>query len=299
MSEQIFPEWVALESRTERLRVWAMRDNQILARRETEVAPERPIGFTLEHILKSLLDPWRIDPETPVIGCGIMKPGQANAMLTYRRVPCTPLGPELIDVPLRERALVWIPGLRQAEPCDVMYGEETRIAGFLAANTDWDGVLCLPGAHTRWVQVSAGEVVSFQTYMTGEIYALLTERSVLMQSIVGADWSDAAFDEALQDLLSNPEKLAARLFSIHAADMLENAPKGTARSKLSAALIGAELAAARPYWLGTQIAIIGTEEQAQIYQRALRAQGAQATLAQKELMTLAGLSTVYNGLKGR
>ena len=54
-----------------------------------------------------------------------------------------------------------------------MRGEETQIAGALALLPDFDGVFCLPGTHSKWAHVSAGEVVSFQTYMTGELFALL------------------------------------------------------------------------------------------------------------------------------
>ncbi len=63
-----------------------------------------------------------------------------------------------------------IPGIKQANPADVMRGEETQIAGFLARNKNWDGVICLPGTHTKWVHVSADEVVSFHTFMTGELF---------------------------------------------------------------------------------------------------------------------------------
>ena len=73
---------------------------------------------------------------------------------SWRR--CTPPPPR--DPRL---ALFIVPGLSQASPPDVMRGEETQIAGFLAAHPGFDGVLCLPGTHTKWVHLSAGEVVEF------------------------------------------------------------------------------------------------------------------------------------------
>jgi 2-dehydro-3-deoxygalactonokinase len=78
-----------------------------------------------------------------------------------------------------------LPGLKQAVPPDVMRGEETQIAGFLAAAPGFDGVLCLPGTHAKWVQISAEEVVSFRTFMTGELFDLLSTQSVLRHSIAG------------------------------------------------------------------------------------------------------------------
>ena len=54
-----------------------------------------------------------------------------------------------------------------------MRGEETQIAGFLSEFPGFDGVVCLPGTHTKWVHLSAGEIVSFRTFMTGELFGLL------------------------------------------------------------------------------------------------------------------------------
>ena len=108
-----------------------------------------------------------------------------------------------------------IPGLKQTSPADVMRGEETQIAGYLAGNPGFDGVLCLPGTHSKWVQVSAGEVVSFRTFMTGEMFALLARTSVLRLT-VGEGWHDAAFADAVADSMARPEALSQRLFSIRA-----------------------------------------------------------------------------------
>ena len=75
------------------------------------------------------------------------------------------------------------------KPADVMRGEETQIAGFFFENQGFDGVLCLPGTHSKWVQISAGEIVSFRTFMTGEIFALLADRSVLRHTL-DQEWDD-------------------------------------------------------------------------------------------------------------
>ena len=72
-----------------------------------------------------------------------------------------------------------------------MRGEETQIAGLVAAEPGFDGVACLPGTHTKWAHVSAGEVVSFASYMTGEIFALLAGQSVLRKTLATDGWSDA------------------------------------------------------------------------------------------------------------
>ena len=113
-----------------------------------------------------------------------------------------------------------------------MRGEETQIAGFIAAHPEWDGILCLPGTHSKWAHISAGEVVSFRTFLTGEMFAPLSRQSVLRHSVGGDGWDDAAFVTAVSDTLSRPEHLASSLFSLRAGSLLDDLPAATARAQL-------------------------------------------------------------------
>jgi 2-dehydro-3-deoxygalactonokinase len=173
-----------------------------------------------------------------------------------------------------------------------MRGEETQIAGFLARQPEFDGVLCLPGTHTKWVHISVGEIVSFRTFMTGEIFALLKGQSVLRHSVADG-WDEDAFLRAVSMTLSRPERLASELFSIRAAGLLSDPPAGQARAKLSGLLIGAELAATKPYWLGQAVAIIGDAGISTPYQKALRPQGVEAFVHTADALTQAGLTALY------
>jgi 2-dehydro-3-deoxygalactonokinase len=186
----------------------------------------------------------------------------------------------------------------QTDPADVMRGEETQIAGFLARNKNWDGVICLPGTHTKWVHVSADEIVSFQTYMTGDLFATISGHTVLRHSVSGDDWDADAFDAGVADGMARPERIAARLFSLRAEGLLNGMTNATARARLSGLLIGAELAGAKPYWLGQQIAVIGAGGLSALYVRALQTQFAPATQVKADAITLAGLSAAYRRLKG-
>ena len=182
-------------------------------------------------------------------------------------------------------------------PADVMRGEETQIAGFLARNPGFDGVICLPGTHTKWAHVSAGEIVSFRTAMTGEMFALLSAHSVLRHSM-GQGWDAEAFATGVDQTLSRPESLAASLFSLRAEGLLADLPGDAARARLSGLLIGAELAAMRPYWLGQAVALVGAEALSAAYATALKAQGVPTQMADAEDMTLAGLTAAYAQLQG-
>ncbi|MGL4310765.1 MAG: 2-dehydro-3-deoxygalactonokinase [Paracoccaceae bacterium] len=259
-----------------------------------------PDGF--EPALLTLVLDWLGDKPVDVIVCGMAGAKQGWTEAPYRSVPCTPLDPTASVMPactdprLRVRILS---GLSQARPADVMRGEETQIAGFLSDRPDFDGVLCLPGTHTKWAHISAGEVVSFRTFMTGEMFALLSAQSVLRHGLNGDGVDVAAFLEAVSDTMSRPETLAARLFGIRAEGLLAGLSPAAARGRLSGLLIGAELAAARPYWLGQPVAIIGSDAMSRAYLDALTAQGASAEIADAARLTLAGLAAAYRQLKGR
>ncbi len=233
--------------------------------------------------------------------CGMVGSRQGWIEAPYRAVPCPASTETPVTAPAADdRISVHIlPGLRQDRPHDVMRGEETQIAGFLSLNPGWDGVLCLPGTHTKWAQVSAGEVVSFQTFMTGELFALLSDQSVLRHSLAGDGWDEDAFSEALSETMSRPETLAAQLFRLRADDLLAGTVPDTLRARLSGVLIGAELAAAKPYWLGQQLAVIGADAMSRAYVAALAMQGVPATQAKATAMTLAGLTAAYRKLETR
>lgn len=124
-----------------------------------------------------------------------------------------------------------------------------RIAGTLAGRRNWDGVICLhmPSV-THWCQISADEVVSFQSALTPE----------LAHALKAADHADA---DALADTMSRPERL-----SLH----LRSAGLAGSGAAVAGHLLGAELAAMRPYWLGQQVIVVAGNS---LYAHALRAQG--------------------------
>lgn len=291
-------DWIAVDWGTSNLRAYAMQGATVLERKQSDQGMGGLTRDAFETVLQNLIDPWISKRALPVIACGMVGSRQGWVEAPYRSVPCAPLGGDAVRAPTKHGLSVHvIAGLSQARPPDVMRGEETQIAGVLALNPGWDGVVCLPGTHTKWAEVSAGEVVSFQTFMTGELFALLGEKSVLRHTVSASGWSDAEFVAAVDDALSKPERLAARLFRLRADGLLHETAAESARAALSGYLIGAELAAARPYWLGQNIAILGAESQARAYQTALSAQGVSALLIDNERATLAGLTAAHRALK--
>ena len=285
-------DWIAADWGTTRLRLWAMAGRRPVARREDArgMGALRPQDFP--EVLAQATEGW---PAVPVIACGMVGARQGWFEAPYAAVPC-PAAPQLVAVPgdTGGRDMRIVCGLRQDDPADVMRGEETQIAGLLAAAPDFDGVVCLPGTHTKWARVSASEICNFKTAMTGEIFALLAERSVLRHSVGGDTIDMPAFLAAVSDAMTRPERGYGDLFGLRAQALLQGLDPAVARARLSGTLIGWDLAATRPWWLGSDITVIGTEGLAALYAEALRAQGLSTRLADAEDATLAGLTAAHD-----
>ncbi|MGB1234659.1 MAG: 2-dehydro-3-deoxygalactonokinase [Planktomarina sp.] len=295
---QTYADWVAVDWGTSNMRAWAMsNDGQVLG----EVRSDKGMGTLAPHefepVLNEVLQNWIGTRTLPVVACGMIGSRQGWVEAPYSTAPCKPQSSTVQALTVSDRFTVQVVGgVKQNSPADVMRGEETQIAGFLNLNPNWDGVICLPGTHTKWVHVSAGEIISFQTFMTGEMFALLSQGSVLKHS-VGADWDDEAFTTAVDDAMSRPEATAARLFNIRAEGLVHGATTAWSSARLSGLLIGAEMAASKPYWLGQAVAMIGAKTLSGHYATALQAQGVPVTLTDATQMTLSGLKTAYSDLK--
>lgn len=168
---------------------------------------------------------------------------------TARRLPCVPAG-----TPDNSTGIHRIPALEQDTPAVMTCGEETAIAGYLATHPRFDGVILSLTEQSLWAHISADEVVSMMAFDTPRLATALQAKFT-----PGAD-----FDAAVSDTLSRPERIAAHL-----------AQARVRRSGQEVAhLIGAEIAAARPYWLGQLVVILADEGAEAAYAAALKSQGA-------------------------
>jgi len=293
--------WIAVDWGSSNLRAWAIDvAGEVIAEAG---APDGAAGLAsdgFEPALLAVIDPWLAPgARTDVIVCGMAGARGAWAEAAYAAVPCRPMPASFARAPTRDPRLAVriLPGLCQDSPADVMRGEETQIAGLVAAEPHFDGVACLPGTHTKWAHVSASEVVSFASYMTGEVFALLAGSSVLHKTLGTDGWSEPDFLEAVEDGLARPERVPARLFPLRAEALLHDLAPERGRARLSGLLIGAELAAARAYWLGRDVVLIGAPALAGAYARALALAGLDARLADAAEMTRAGLAAAHDQLE--
>jgi 2-dehydro-3-deoxygalactonokinase len=291
--------WIAVDWGTSNLRAWGIgADGEVIA----EASSDRGMGKLdrsgFEPALLELVGDWLPhERKTLVIACGMVGARQGWIEVPYREAPCRPVFSDVIGAPqtgdprLKVKVLA---GIKQTKPDpDVMRGEETQIAGFLAENPGFEGTLCLPGTHTKWVRISAGEIVHFKTFMTGELFNLLTTQSVLRHSFGGAGWDKAEFTRNVKAVAADPNGFAARLFSIRAESLVLGLEGATAIARLSGMLIGSELASARDYWLDQNLTIVGNGPQSETYAEALLALGQSPRIADASHVTLAGLKSAY------
>ncbi len=293
------PDWIAVDWGTSNLRVWAMGPEGPMAEASSAEGMGTLTRAEFGPALLRLISPW-LSRKTQVIACGMVGSRQGWFEAPYRATPCIPVAhATLTQVPTQDSRLDLriAPGLKQIQPADVMRGEETQIAGALALMPDFDGVMCLPGTHSKWAHISAGEVVSFQTFMTGELFALLSTRSVLRHSVTSTDWDATAFAAGVAAAIERPERLSARLFTLRAESLIANLSPAAARARLSGLLIGVELAAAKPYWLGQRVVLIGSPKLSSTYATALAAQGVTPEQLDATACTLAGLATARGVLQ--
>ena len=256
------------------------------------------IPSEFEPYLISLIESWlpkEGNAKCPIIICGMAGAKNGWKEAAYLKAPCPPINKKkIIQVETDDQriSVSIVPGIMQTSPPDVMRGEETQIAGYLSKNPDFDGIICLPGTHTKWAHISANEIVSFKTFMTGEIFLSLSERSILKSSVQSNDFDSTSFLEAFEDTYSNPALLSSKLFGLRAADLLENTSTKFLKSKLSGYLIGCELAGAKSYWLGQNIIMIGNNDLCILYQKALKKLGLNTTIESTQNVTLNGLKQV-------
>ncbi|MCI5078360.1 2-dehydro-3-deoxygalactonokinase [Oricola sp.] len=291
------PDWIAVDWGTSSLRVWAIAaDGSILARRSAQDGMGSLARDSYEDALLRLVGeflPHGSGAPIPVVICGMAGAKTGWAEAGYRQAPCTPLARDgMIRVETRDKRLDVriLSGISQMSPADVMRGEETQLAGLTSRIGAETAVACLPGTHSKWVRLGKGRIASFKTFMTGELFAVMAEHSILRLSADTRDEDRDAFRSAVRDIQDRPLDLTAALFSIRASSLIEGLGAAAARSRLSGLLIGAELAATKDLWRVNPVHLVGSDRLADAYASAIEALGGTCFREHSEEITLAGLA---------
>ncbi len=293
--------WIAVDWGTSSLRIWVVGiDGGVLQAIDADRGMSTLVSTQYEEVLLDLCEQWLpCGTSTPVIICGMAGSREGWQQAPDLHAPLTLLTQEQpIFVQTQDpRLRVYItPGLMQADPAEVMRGEETQIIGLLSHYPDFDGTALLPGTHSKWVTVAANRIETFSTYMTGELFALLCEHSILRQALNTSDWSQCDFDKGFIQAFEHPADLTNNLFNLRTESLLNHAQPQKLKAHLSGGLIGLELASMTANNLAglksKDIAIIGTTTIADLYQHALKLIGLNSTVLPDDAMTLAGLNVI-------
>ncbi len=227
---------------------------------------------------------WR---STPYVACPAKPADVSNAMLRFEE---------------RGHPVYIVPGIMCTNSLgqpDVMRGEETQVFGWMASDpppahgASW---LCLPGTHTKWVRVSNGAIEAFTTALTGEMYAILRNHSVLVPDLAAVEpaFDRDAFMLGVDSSRSSGDRLIQLLFSTRARSLGDATFAAAGASYLSGLLIGADVRS----WRnndgagGNSVGLIGDIGLCEKYAMAIDRFGLASRTWSGDAMALAGLLAV-------
>ena len=264
---------------TSRFRLWLVdADGNVRAEKRSDdgLDASRIRGFT--ETLESHMAALGASADLPVIICGMAGSRQGWVEANYVPVPADlkAILAGAVKVEGIARDVRIIPGLSQSGSSpNVMRGEETQLLGAILERNLSNGIIAMPGTHSKWVELEEGRATSFSTYLTGELYALLASQSILRHSIGDAASSASPdhpqFAAAVEIMLSG-ERMLGELFGIRAAMLLDNLSPEGAASRLSNLLIGAEIAGAKAKLQGS-VTLVASGAMAALYGKALTIAG--------------------------
>ncbi|MEI9994354.1 MAG: 2-dehydro-3-deoxygalactonokinase [Rhizomicrobium sp.] len=268
-----------------------------------------------EDVFRALAAEWdAAHGKLPAVLCGMV-----GSTIGWRQVPylACPAHPQAIaESALRfedgGRAIVIAPGLscrnRLLAP-DMMRGEETQILGALALEPklrEGRRFLCMPGTHTKWVSLKDGAVEHFLTALTGELFDILRQHSVLVRSDGPADVSDGKiFASALDQTKMYPDaELIHLLFETRSRQLDGSLKQKDAAAYLSGLIIGQDVSGAKRFFRSDlaaagHVTVIGAPKLCDFYVHALRTRDLAAGRIDGDAASLAGLAALYRGTIGR
>jgi 2-dehydro-3-deoxygalactonokinase len=273
------PQFAAVDWGTSNMRVWLMAgDGTVLGETRGEEGLTRVQDRNFEGVLEAKLAALGAPPALPVIICGMAGSKQGWVEAAYVETPA-PLGDVMrhaVKVPHARRDIRILPGISHddADAPSVMRGEETQLLGLQSHHGNQ--TVCMPGTHCKWVALKGDVVVSFATYLTGELFQLFSTASLLKHSVDPAAKTEPDhpdFRAACAKMLAQPGELTANLFAIRAAGLLHGLDMERASARLSGLLIGAEIGSARTRFGKDRLTLVRSGRLGRLYEAALALAG--------------------------
>ncbi len=278
---------IALDWGTSSLRAMLLGDGgELLDARDAPLGIMQIGAGGFEAAYRSVVGDWMVGTgaeKLPAIAAGMVGSAQGWLEAPYCRgtAGAPELAQQLARVMLSDgTALHLVPGVSMTEPrAEVMRGEETQVVGALTLlpHLRREAMLVLPGTHSKWIRLEDGCIQECQTYMTGELFAVLRQHSILGRFANANDpmeadeAADHAFDTGVEAARGSVNGIAPLLFSARAKVLLGQLPRSASLAYLSGLLIGDELRSALGVGVPTaSLAMIGDARLCARYRRAAR-----------------------------
>lgn len=222
-------------------------DGMLLEKRHAARGVNHITDGAFETVLRELVGDW-CNEASHVYLTGMITSRNGWLETSYAEAPAS-LNDILAQSVVKEipglPRLIFLPGVSVRHPLpDMMRGEELKIFGALGES---NGLVVLPGAHSKWVAVKDGRIERLATYMTGELISFLTMNS-LVSKLIPAQSSDnpEAFLKGVR--IARDRRIGGniirRIFSARSLVLFDALPPEDIKVYLSGLLIGAEISEA-------------------------------------------------------
>lgn len=243
------PAYAAVDWGTSSFRLWLIdADGQVLDERRSGEGMTTAAKAGFSTILESHLAVLSAPKNLPVIICGMAGARQGWVEAGYVDVPAAlpAVLTAAVTVPDANRDIRILPGIAQrgAAP-DVMRGEETQLLGARDESVSGEQLFCMPGTHSKWVRLAGETVGGFASFMTGELFDVISKNSILSHAVKDAeafDGSHPVFLDAIRSVFAQPARATNLVFTVRSGQLLDGLDATGAGARLSGTLIGAEIA---------------------------------------------------------
>ncbi len=285
--------WIAVDWGTSTFRAYLVQNNEVSDTIETKDGMKFVKSHLFEQTLLTLIDRWLDnDKITEILASGMVGSKQGWEEAPYQKTPCNLKSLNYITPSLKDNriSLKIFSGVCQINQPDVMRGEETQIAGFLNENPNFNGSICLPGTHSKWVEIKNNNIVKFKTFMTGELFEIISKNSVLIHSVKAEKIDKMELLKSVDEILQKPELFSNALFQLRADDLINSKGPTIYKSRLSGYLLAIELLGSMEFWKNNDIILIGNQDLIEMYQFILNKKV-------KSIKTFLSSDMVLKGLK--
>lgn len=299
--------YIAIDWGSSHLRAWRIENGACVAQQQTAQGIKFVEPGSHDAVLMALLAPWRAWIEArqiPVLMAGMVGSDSGWLDSGYQRLPLPveAIAAGCIAVPSSLRSPVWLrPGLAQweEEGANVMRGEEVQLLGALACGQA--DIYLFPGTHSKWVKPSLQAdgvlIEDFSTAITGELYQLLLQHSLLGKGLAEGENDPQAFADGVQASLRGDDSLLNRLFYARSRRVLGYLAAASVASWLSGVLIGEELAQLVRRWPQSErLALVGDAPLVTHYLAACHIAGKKAVVIEAQVAMLNGFGRIYAAL---